>query len=179
MGKPKKMHINSLMNLKNFSSMINADEVSQVIIDALARKGEEIIQESLRLKTYEHQTKNLLDSYVYGVYKDGELVKSREITREAKVPNHKIWGYQEAAKFLDEMADEVGDGIALVVGAAMFYSGILESNGYVVLANIEASMNRILENGIKGSGYITDIPDGLLSGTTRRISGTDFYSYYE
>lgn len=179
MGKPRKMHINSLMNLKNFRSMINAEAVSLTIIDALERKGEEIIEESLRVKTYTHQTYNLYDSYVYGVYKNGKLVRQKEITRTAKTPNHKKWGYIEAQKFLDEMESKVGDGLSLVVGAAMFYSGILESNKYVVLANIEASMNRILENGIKGAGYISDIPDGILGGVTRRISGTDFYSYYE
>jgi hypothetical protein len=59
MGKPRKMHINSLMNLKNFRSMINAETVSLTIIDALERKGEEIIEESLRVKTYTHQTYNL------------------------------------------------------------------------------------------------------------------------
>jgi hypothetical protein len=178
MGKPRKMNINSLANLKNFRSMIKSEVVSQTIIDALARKGEEIIRNSLSLKTYEHDTMNLYDSYVYGVYKNGVLVKRSEVTTEAKVPNHKKWGRVEATKFLEEMANNVGPGISLVVGASMFYSGILESNGYVVLVNIEAAMNRILANGIEGSGYVTDIPEGLLNGVTRRISGTNYYDYY-
>lgn len=174
MGKPRKMNINSLANLKNFKSMINAEKVSTTIIDSLARKGEEIIEASLKAKTYKHDTYNLYDSYVYGVYMNGVLVRRSIITNEAKESNHGKWGSQEARIFLEEMSGKVGPGISLVIGASMFYSGILESREYVVLVNVKAELDRILKHGIKGDGYVTDIPDGLLNGVTRRVSGTKY-----
>lgn len=181
MGKPRKMNINSLRNLKNFRAMINAEEISETIIDALARKGEEFVRTAIESVTYNHRTWNLYDSYAWGVYDHGQLVRhgtlntDSGISHMAKDPNHGLWGYQEAQKFLDEMEDEVNqDGISLVIGAAMFYSGILESRGYVVLANIQSDMEDLINDGIDGGAYVTDIPEGTIDGIVRRISGTPF-----
>lgn len=76
-------------------------------------------------------------------------------------------GHEEALEFLrayKQRGRGKMDKIQLVVAAAMYYSGILESKGYTVISNIEWDLIDLLRDGIYAEGLLTtSIPvDGMV-----------------
>lgn len=76
-------------------------------------------------------------------------------------------GHEEALEFLKAYKQRGRgkiDKVQLVVAAAMYYSGILESKGFTVLSNIEWDLIDLLRDGIYAEGLLTtSIPvDGMV-----------------
>lgn len=103
------------------------------LVAALAADGERIIRECEQEKTYSHDTKNLYDSYGYGVYVGGKLTKkgflsdSPQATEPRKWYGKEIHGREAIEAFLD--AYKATNGIELVIAAAMPYAAVLENRG--------------------------------------------------
>lgn len=101
------------------------------LVDSLAKDGERILAECEKERTYQHQTKNLYDSYGYGVYVRGKLVKAGYLSASPLATKGKpfdgdtIKGRDEIEMFLKTEYSPKG-GIDLVIAAAMPYGKILE-----------------------------------------------------
>lgn len=163
----RKVSLNSLRNLKNFAKFFNPDNITEGTIMALADKGEEIIRIAYWLKDWDNRTYNLYNSFVSAVFVDGELDKRtvRFLEKDPHQPEDKTItttrivngvtidnGRDEAWNFLAsyEKGKKRGKGsVVLVIAAAMFYSGILESSGYQVLSNIVADLDELSRDGLK------------------------------
>ena len=163
----RKVSLNSLRNLKNFAKFFNPNNIKDGAIMALADKGEEIIRTAYWLRDWDNRTYNLYNSFVSAVFVDGKLdrrtvrfleeeprnpddptITTTRIVNGATIDN----GRDEAWNFLDsyEKGQKRGKGsVVLVIAAAMFYSGILESRGYQVLSNIVADLDELSRDGLK------------------------------
>ena len=101
------------------------------LIDSLAKDGEKILTECEKERTYQHQTKNLYDSYGYGVYLRGKLERfgfvsaSPFASKGKSFDGETIKGREEIESFLKNEYTSRG-GIELVIAAAMPYGKILE-----------------------------------------------------
>lgn len=186
MAKLRRVHINSLRNLIGYKKMINATKVSNALIMGLANKGEDIINKAYQRRDWNNRTGNLHDSYVSAVFVNGKLVEDtirfvddgREMSKraiEVGTIGTKYYsgdpiqtsGHEEALEFLrayKQRGRGKMDKIQLVVAAAMYYSGILESKGYTVISNIEWDLIDLLRDGIYAEGLLTtSIPvDGMV-----------------
>jgi hypothetical protein len=101
------------------------------LIDDLAEHGERIIRECENERTYEHRTKNLHDSYGYGVYSGGTLVRhgflcSAQATKGKNWYGERLKGRDEITQYLQSYKSE---GIELVIVVAMPYGEVLENGG--------------------------------------------------
>lgn len=97
-------------------------------IDELEAHGKRILQECAEEADYENDTYNLIDSYAYGVYYHGKLVRYGFVTptKRATKQHHKMWGRDEVKAYLE--GGYTPEGVYdLVIVASMFYGGILEA----------------------------------------------------
>ena len=166
----KKISINSLRQLRQYKDFIKPDELENDLINTLAEYGQKIINMAYRTSTYTDRTLNLRDSYVSAVFKNGTLVPGtkRYVTLTSKdSPSKNIsvaysdmangdpelrTGREEADLFLSKFQFSSGrpSGITLVVAAAMFYGGIIETKwNYKVISHVSNEMDRIAEIGIQ------------------------------
>lgn len=168
----RKMHINSLKNLVQYRKAIRPDLVENDLINALAREGERIINLAYLSRGFKDRSYNLHDSYVSAVFKNGVWLKNTtryvgeekakfavEYDELASGDPEVGTGREEANRFLAKLQFSSGrpNSIALIIGAAMFYSGIVESLGYSVLANIETDLEELARKGVKGVKYLAHI----------------------
>jgi hypothetical protein len=114
------------------------DAAIRNLVGRLAMEGERIINDELSNISYKHDTYNLHDSYGYGVYIDGELV--RQGTTPSKAKEKRTWygkklgGHEVIVDYLKNKY-KANDGIDLVVVAVMPYGEILQDKlGYEVIA---------------------------------------------
>lgn len=114
------------------------DTVTRNLVGRLAMEGERIINDELSHVSYKHDTYNLHDSYGYGVYVDGVLVKQGTTLSKAK--EKRTWygkelsGHEVIVDYLKNRY-KPNDGIDLVVVAVMPYGEILQDKqGYEVIA---------------------------------------------
>lgn len=177
----KKMHINSLRNLVQYRNMIpDPDLLEQDMIMSLADIGETIIKMAYATKTFTDRTYNLRDSYVSAVFKNGRLQKgTKRYVGEPKSGTaleydelstgdpEMATGREEADKFISKWTFSSGrpGGITLVVAAAMFYSGILESDryGYLVISHIQDELEALARNGYTTMKYKAHIDSGYIT----------------
>lgn len=171
MPRAKKVSITSLRNLPQYISKINPTLVENELIGALAREGQRIINLAYASRGFENQSWNLHDSYVSAVFKGGKLVPGtvryvgkeeskwfRDVATAEKKDTQPVSGREEANKFLNTLRfSPRPGGIALIIAAAMFYSGIVESRGYSVLANVQTDLNELATVGVKGVSYLAHI----------------------
>lgn len=96
----------------------------------MVTEGRRILKECVNEREYEHDTKNLYDSYGYGVYREGRLV-GKGFLGAAKAKESKDWygeeirGRSEIESFLQSEYKSDG-GLELVIAAAMPYAVVLE-----------------------------------------------------
>lgn len=101
------------------------------LVDSLAKDGERILSECEKERTFQHQTKNLYDSYGYGVYVRGKLERFGFLSASPLANKGKVFdgdiikGREEIESFLKTEYSPKG-GIDLVIAAAMPYGKILE-----------------------------------------------------
>lgn len=100
----------------------------------MVAEGQRIIRECVDERDYSHQTKNLYDSYGYGVYINGKLRNKGFLAQRAsaKKPRkwygEEVWGRDEITTFL-EKEHTPSKFMELVVVAAMPYAIVLEKGG--------------------------------------------------
>lgn len=110
------------------------DQALQIIVASLDKDARRILQECVDERTYQHQTFNLYDSYGYGIYLQGKLVKDGYLDATPKATEPKKWygktlqGRDEITRFLKSEYHPVGI-IDLAVAAAMPYAKVLEDGG--------------------------------------------------
>jgi hypothetical protein len=165
--------LKQIANLKNFSKFFNYQTVTDHVVDSLLKEGQRIIREAYESKNWNNRTYNLYNSYVAAVIANGKVVKSIYLGPEKnpsgedeEYTGYKRWhtsverplgandaqrGREEADLFVESYAKQhKSKKITLVVGAAMFYAGILESNGYHVLANVSTNLENWITLGPEG-----------------------------
>ena len=107
------------------------DTYTKRLIDFLGKEGDRLINECLNEVDYNHMTENLADSYGYGVYLNGKLVKSGTANTipNARNPRHwygeEVWGRERIEEFLHKEYKAQGY-VDLVLAAAMPYGHALE-----------------------------------------------------
>lgn len=193
MAKLRRVSINSLRNLKSYRDMINAKKVSDTLVQALANAGEDIINKAYQRRDWNNRTGNLHDSYISAVFVNDTLIESSirfvddgtQLARravEVGAFGTKYWsgdpiqttGHEEALEFIKAYKKRGRgkmDKVQLVVAAAMYYSGILESKGYTVISNIEWDLIDLLRDGIYAEGLLTtSIP---VEGMVHRLAVVD------
>lgn len=109
------------------------DTIVSNIIDSLTKDAERILQECVNERTYEHDHFNLYDSYGFGIYLKGKLIKSGFLGTEksnkmAKWYGREIYGREEIVDFLKNAYVPQG-GIDMAIAAAMPYAKVLEEGG--------------------------------------------------
>ena len=102
------------------------------LLDALEKEGKRILAECEQERTYTHRTKNLYDSYGYGVYYNGKLQRKGFLSASETATETKKWygveisGREQIENFL--MSEyKSPKGIELVIVAAMPYAEVLEN----------------------------------------------------
>lgn len=161
----RKVVIKSIKNLLQYRSKLNPEAVGKDFIESLAEEGRRIIMLAYASRGFNDRTKNLKDSYVSAVFKDGELIEDsiRFLNRDPKEQDATrahtsgLWGREEAMYFLRDVKDrQPKEGYSLVIGVGMFYGSILEKKwGYRVLANAYTELEALKTRGIKSRKYLT------------------------
>lgn len=105
---------------------------TEAVLAELEAHGKRILQECVAERTYTHRTYNLYDSYGYGIYIGGVLVRFgylSAIPRATEKPPGtdagEDYGRVEIRRYLSTQHRAVG-GIEMVIVAAMPYARILE-----------------------------------------------------
>ena len=104
-----------------------------LIVKELEKDAKRILLECVDERTYEHDTKNLYDSYGYGIYVDGSLTRSGFLSASPQASKEKKWygkevhGRNEIKTFLSSY--DAKGAICLVVAASMPYAVVLEQGG--------------------------------------------------
>lgn len=167
-------NLNSLSNLNNFAKMFNPEKITANVINALANRGEDIINEAYESGNWFDDKGNLHDSFVSAVFLKGKIVDGtvryvgEEKSYEGKRFNGQIlYGRDEANRFLIDYENQLGEdsGITLVIGAAMFYGSILEHRGYNVISHVSYMLDDIMSKGI-------NVDTGMKTGAMIHIGGS-------
>ena len=175
---PRKVSIKSIANLKQYQKKINADAVKNDIIGALDKEGRRLIQLAYASREFENKTKNLKDSYCYGVFVGKNMLKSGFLTStpDATKTNRGWSGRVEAEAFLSQVGKRLNSGkISLIVGVALFYGSILEAGApplhrkYRVLANIEMDLRDLAQYGVGGNKYKARFSPAVEGSVTYRV----------
>lgn len=102
-----------------------------IIVEALEKDAERILRECINEIDYQHRTMNLYDSYGYGIYAEGKLLKIGFLhpTPSAKVAKswygEKIKGRQAITEYLGREFKPSGV-VDLAIAASMPYAHVLE-----------------------------------------------------
>lgn len=107
------------------------DYIVNNILNTLERDAKRIIQECVDERTYKHQSYNLYDSYGYGIYLKGKLVRRGYLNSVPRAEEGNKWyskilyGRDEINKYLQSGYSPSG-AIDLAIVAAMPYAKVLE-----------------------------------------------------
>lgn len=166
----KIVNLEDIKDFKKYKSMMQPDLIKKDLIRSLAREGKRLISAAYATRTYEKRTGYLHDSYVSAVFDNGVLLPKtiRFLdARQHKMPPRATMSAEDAAKlFLSKYQFAKGrkGGLALVVAAAAWYSGILEGRGYRVISHIYSEMENIKRFGIDGDGLVSYYGDNVFDG---------------
>lgn len=141
------------------------DNLERDIVRALSRLGVKAMNDAYAKKRFTRRTGNLEDSYGCAVFVRGKVVQSsikylggNPISKKKDRNTHKTGRQTVRDYFLNWSYGKGQDEIVLVVIAAMYYAGILESQGRYVItpardyvdANWESAMSTVYSKyGIK------------------------------
>lgn len=165
MARTKKVQsLKQLANLKNFGKLFDRDTITSATVLTLLNEGKKIITAAYEDRKWSNRTYNLYNSYVAAVVGGGKVLgwtylgpehapdpkyerganKYHNTGREYKMSSIES-GRTEAWNFVESYARQHrnSENITLVVGAAMFYAGILESKGYHVLSTVKNDMENL------------------------------------
>lgn len=177
---PRIQTLKQLANLKNFSKFFNAKTITDHVCKSLAQEGERIIHKAYNSRTWKNRSYNLYNSYVSAVIVNGKIRSIAYLGPEHAPaadadykPGSNEWldktrrrygivdierGRKEANNFVVSYAAQHKKGIILVVAAAMFYAGILESDGYRVISHINTELDNLIGDGL----YLKDFKVGSM-----------------
>lgn len=101
-----------------------------IIVTELDKDAKNVLQECIQEITYQHDTRNLYDSYGYGIYVEGKLSKtgflsSPMATKGKRWYGDTLHGRSEIESYLKSDYQPAGV-IDLAVAAAMPYAKVLE-----------------------------------------------------
>ena len=102
------------------------------LVNQLEQEGYRILRECEQERTYTHQTQNLYDSYGFGVYYNGSLLRKGFLSPSKTAEVSKSWygvsveGREQIENFLNREY-KPSKGIDLVIAAAMPYAHALEN----------------------------------------------------
>lgn len=138
------------------------EQALQIIVAELDKDAKNILRECIQEITYTHRTKNLYDSYGYGIYVQSKLVKTGFLSASPQATKSKKW-YGEEIKGRDEIRDYLKNDylprgvVDLAVAAAMPYAKILEEGGGGLKHSyrvISMSFQKLQELAYKYSGSV-------------------------
>lgn len=138
------------------------EQALQIITKELDKDARSVLKECVEEITYTHRTKNLYDSYGYGIYVQGKLVKAGYLSASPKATKSKKW-YGETIKGRGEIEsylrnDYTPSGVVdLAVAAAMPYAKVLEDGGgnlHHSYRVISMSFQKLQELAYKYSGSV-------------------------
>lgn len=107
-------------------------QAAEQLISRLANEGDRILRQCVEQRDYIHRTYNLYDSYGYGVYVKGRLMRRGFLQRSPQAADPREW-YGEDVRGREEILEFLTSGykpsqnIELVIAAAMPYASVLES----------------------------------------------------
>lgn len=107
-------------------------QATELLVARLANEGDRILRQCVEQRDYTHRTYNLYDSYGYGVYVEGRLVRRGFLQRSPQATDPRKWegenvrGRDEILEYLASVYEPSQD-IELVIAAAMPYAPVLES----------------------------------------------------
>lgn len=112
------------------------------VLGAMIKDADQMLTKLVAQKDYQDRTGNLISSYAYAIFYNGEIVKTNKSTDVSIGPNKGMTASDEIDKEIKRrlaLADK--NKLTLVVFAAMFYGGILESGAntkrkYMVVKDI-------------------------------------------
>lgn len=122
--------------------------LQQAMVNVLCRAGEEVIKyaRNHNRKRYTDQTGNLTSSIGYVVLWDGKVVQQSDFSpvRGARKGSG-LAGTKRGRAFLQQLINENGMGLVLIVVAGMPYAAYVEAMGYDVLDSAEIKANEIVK----------------------------------
>lgn len=118
----------------------HVERLQKVIIRNLAYVGEEVVNAARENGNYKDQTGNLRSSVGYVLVKDGEIV------RKSDFPTIKAGeqGSREGLAFALELADQLPEGVVLIVVAGMRYAKYVSDRTYDVVDSAELLAERLV-----------------------------------
>lgn len=110
------------------------EQLATLFVDKLEEEARAFIDKTISEVTYQHQSGNLYDSYGYGIYLDGKLLRSsaRDATQTATEPikwyREEFYGYELMRKVFanDGYKPSVQKGYVVVFVAAAPYTNVLQ-----------------------------------------------------
>ena len=136
-------------------------QATELIVARLANEGARILRQCVEQRDYTHRTYNLYDSYGYGVYVNGRLMRRGFLQSSPQATDPRKW-YGENVRGRDEILEFLTSGykpsknIELVIAAAMPYAKVLESGG----------------GGIKRKYKVISMSNDLLRDIAAKYNGT-------
>lgn len=136
-------------------------QATELIVARLANDGARILRQCVEQRDYTHRTYNLYDSYGYGVYVNGRLMRRGFLQSSPQATDPRKW-YGENVRGRDEILEFLTSGykpsknIELVIAAAMPYAKVLESGG----------------GGIKHKYKVISMSNDLLRDIAAKYNGT-------
>ena len=136
-------------------------QATEQIVAQLANEGDRILRQCVEERDYTHRTYNLYDSYGYGVYVNGRLMRRGFLQSSPQATEPRKW-YGENVRGRDEILEFLTSGykpsknIELVIAAAMPYAKVLESGG----------------GGIKRKYKVISMSNDLLRDIAAKYNGT-------
>ena len=147
------------------------DDLAKRLVLALAKEGAGIISECIQEVTYKHRTRNLYDSYGFGVYYEGRLKRmgylstSPNATETKRWYDKKLYGRTEIERFLKSTYKPKSKGMELVIAAAMPYGKVLEnaSSGQTQKYRvISMAYDKLQDLASQTGGYVTALTGGKI-----------------
>lgn len=135
------------------------------VLGQLEKEGQRILRECEQERTYTHQTRNLYDSYGFGVYYNGKLTRKGFLSSSPTSTETKKWygveveGREQIENFLNREY-KPSKGIDLVIAAAMPYAHALEnasSGQHQKYRVISMSYDKLVELQKQAKGSVVSI----------------------
>lgn len=136
-----------------------------IITKELDKDARRVLKECVQERTYQHRTYNLYDSYGYGIYVHGKLIKDGFLSSSPRATKSKKW-YGETINGRNEIENYLKNGytptgvVDLAVAAAMPYAKVLEDGGGGLKQSyrvISMSFQKLQELAYKYSGHVNII----------------------
>lgn len=150
-------------------------QLSNEFLDLVEIEARNFVDKTISEVDYTHRTHNLYDSYGYGVYLDGKLLRSsvtntakpKEAAEPRKWYQDELFGYDLMKKTFSESGynPSVSKGYVVVIAATMPYATVLEegtshglSRDYRVIAFMDEEAKKFGKN--IAPNLVSEVKDG-------------------